>query len=216
MTGVQTCALPISDTFRQTLEKMSPSEARSVFESLPAARQQALKQQGYEPPKRPEHHGLFESIPLVGDALSSIPPDVIENTVLGNALHWTGQGIGYGMHAIGTATGPVGDWVMSGLETIGNFPGYLYRSIRQLDNPAQIAALLAGIAGATALAMTGVGAIGAAGIMKSLTELDMLGGAGLAAGAVGGIVADTVMGGTSDWINAFGHSWHGESTFDRP
>lgn len=204
-------AVQQADTFRQQLEQMSPSQARAVFESLPASRQQALAQQGFAAPARPAETSFFGGIPIIGGAIDAIVPDVIENDVIGTAAHAVGAVAAPVLHAVGKVASPVISPALDTLQAIGNFPGYLYRSIRQLDDPSQIAALIVGVGAAAALSMTGVGLA-----LGPMAQLGLLGMGGLAAGAAGGIAADqlgAIMGGTNDWIDAFGNSWNGESTF---
>lgn len=180
----------VGTAYKGQLEAMEWPQQRAVYHSLPLTQQQALQQMGYKVPN--DHDpGFWDSI--------------------GAPIGFAADLVGAPLHAIGHVVQPALSKGLHLMNEVANFPGYVYRSLRTLDDTGQAFALLGGIAGgAAALALaapTGFGSLVIAG--------SIIGGAlggGTAASGVGSILTGT----TDEWLTAFGTSWNGERVFDRP
>ncbi len=127
--------------------------------------------------------------------------------------HWyedwfggAGKAAGAVIGGISNVVSPVLSPVLEGLQWANEQAGHLYRTIRLMDDSSQWLALggaIIGGAAAAALApFTGGGSLAAFGA--------------LAGGALAGGTAAAGLTNPHDWMRAFGDSWEGERTFDRP
>ena len=183
--------MKVGAQFAGQLVKMPPATQRSLFDALPVSQQLALQQMGYARPVAPEK-GLIDSItdPLgpIGDVISD------------------------GLHLIGGAVTTVGTPVLHGLESLANWPGHLYRTVRSMDDTSQWAGLIGGLVTAAGIAFAPVtfgASLGVAG-----GTLATLGAAGM--GGLIGANAAAALVGPGDWSEAFSSTWDGERSFDRP
>lgn len=135
------------------------------------------------------------------------PPESDEGSLLGDIFSFVGDDIVKPiMGGVATVAKPVISPVLDGLSWVGNWPGHIYRTIRLMDDPQQVLGLMGAIAGG-ALALAAAPITGGA----SLAALGVIG-----AGALAGGAAASAITAPGDWARAFGQSWDGERTFDRP
>lgn len=187
-TAGQHYAMIVSDTLATQLKTMSPASQRAVVGQLTPQQQAALQQMGYQPPGREQEQGLF------GDIIAPVA----------SAAKFIGSGVGEIPGVKAAASG-----ALEGLVWVGNWPGHIYRTVRQLDDSSQAAGLIGAIAGIAAVAL----AIPTDGL--SLMALGALG-LGATAGAGAASFGAGLLTNPDDWMRSFNNSWDGEKTFDRP
>lgn len=182
--GAALYGMQASDTMRLQLEKMTETQQRAVFSSLTYAQQMALNSQGYKAPERDEERIYEQILNPIGDVIGTVM----------KPIGWVGKQL------------HVGD-VFDGMIWLGDQPARLYRTIRTMDDDAQllgaIGAVIGGVAAIAAAPFTGGG---------SLAVLGTLGAGALAGGTLGAIAATS----PTDWYQAWSAAENGEQTFDRP
>lgn len=188
-TGAQHYAMRVGDNFGKQLSGMTPETQRTIFAQLSPGQQGALAQMGYKIPTRDD--GSWLDLPVsIGAA------------ILGP--------ISRGAGAIPGVKPAVGG-LLEGLGWVANIPGDIYRSVRSMDDVAQVAGAIGAVAGlAAALTLAPVTGGG------SLAAYGALIGGGLLGAAGGSLAGSVVTGNVNDWWRAFPANWDGERAFDRP
>jgi hypothetical protein len=176
-----------ADLLANQLNRYAPSTQRAIFSTLTVGQQQTLKQMGYQPSRIDLDEGNF-----------------VEQ-LLGGAVSGLGEAASFVFSGIGRKVMPVVGPALNLLDEASDFVvGRPYRTIRQLDGEAQLAAILGaglGAAGALLVPVTG-------GASLALTGLGAVIG-----GSAASLGQQTFVGNSDDWFEAWSKASNGERLF---
>ena len=172
----------------ERLANMSEGTQRSIWGTLTPGQQAALGDMGYAAPSRDDGDGFWEQ-----------------------RLDNLGTAAGAVLGVAGTVLSPVATPVLKSLTWLGDQSARAYRTIRTMDDNAQLVALGGAVAGGALIAASPLTGGASAGPGAAL-----LTGGAIGLGAVGGASLAGFAYNPNDFRRAFAAAANGERIFDRP